>query len=88
MTSSANYIAFLSESFWLHDQIDYYIRFENLQSDFSDLCKLIGMENQVLPGLKTKNRKDKNYKEYYNDYSKQIISNVFSKSIKRFNYEF
>ena len=88
MAGAASYMSDFSERFWMNKQIDYFIRFENLQDDLNFVCREIGMPTQTLEKLKTKNRKDKRYKEYYTEESKEIISNAFARSIKKFNYEF
>lgn len=69
--------------------MDRYIRFENLQSDYDDLCNFLGIKTEVLPRLKIEYRKDKrHYSQYYNEGTREFIACIFKKQIKEFGYEF
>ena len=64
----ANYIA------------DFTIRFENLQADFLKVCEKLNMRNMKLPLLnKTKH---KHYSKYYNENTREIVAEIFSKDIE------
>ena len=65
---------------------DFTIRFENLQADFSKVCEKLKFENIKLPLLnKTKH---KHYSTYYNEKTRKIVAEKFSKDIEIFNYTF
>lgn len=74
------------QSYWLDKDIDYIIRFENLQKDFSNVCKNIGIPNIVLPHENKSSRRE--YADYYDDEAIEIIKKIYWKDIERFNYEF
>lgn len=65
---------------------DYTIRFENLQKDFNHVCDVIGIQQSVLPHENKRDRKP--YQEYYNEETKNIVSEAFKKEIEYFRYEF
>lgn len=66
--------------------VNNFIRFENLQEDFDSMCYKVGIEKRKLPH---KNKsKGSGYKHHYNDRSKQIVCDIFSKDIDQFFYKF
>jgi len=65
---------------------DFIGRFENLQEDFDTVCNHIGIESKKLP---FKNKTSHNhYSEYYNDETRRIVEEKYSKDLTYFNYEF
>jgi len=72
---------------------NYYIRYENLEKDIIELCKILGIENYnitELPNFKSTQRKNKNkhYSKYYDDETKSIVDKVCSKEFELFGYKF
>ena len=79
----------IQESFFMDENIHSFLKFENLQHDFYQVCKKLEVPQSQLLNLKSKIRKSKlSYSDYYNVYTKDLIYNVFQKTIKRFNYKF
>ena len=68
---------------------DYYLRFENLESDYKKLCKKIGIPYRKLPKIHTNFRIDKRrYSDYYNDEGIEFVRKMFPQTISEFGYEF
>ena len=70
--------------------MDFVLRYENLESDYKKLCKILEIPHQPLPKLKTKIRKEKlDYTKYYED--PKLILKVGAasfKTIQHFGYKF
>ena len=62
-------------------------RFENIQEDFSTICKKIRVDEQLLFINKSKN--DLNYRAFYKSSSQiEMIQKLYYKDIQRCGYEF
>ena len=77
--------------YWIKDfsgsiPLDYIGRFENLETNFQEICKKANLSNIELPHMLKGSGKD--YRDYYNHVSRQIISNVYEEEIDLFKYTF
>ena len=66
--------------------VSYIIKLENINHDIQLLKDKFNIK-QELPYLNTSSR-NKDYREYYNDNTKQIVENKFKKDINTFGYKF
>jgi hypothetical protein len=80
-----------SQIYWLKDfrnkmPFDYICRFENLQDDFDNVCRLMGVGSVVLPN-KIKGSSS-NYKARIDNESRDLIAEFYKEEIEFFNYCF
>ncbi|HEX5316827.1 MAG TPA: sulfotransferase family 2 domain-containing protein, partial [Candidatus Kapabacteria bacterium] len=72
-----------NESF---ENVDYIMRFENLEDDFRAVCAAIGISPAVLPKYNRSNRE--HYSTYYDDELRELVRERFAAEIERFGYTF
>ncbi len=77
---------------WITDDkgnilVDYIGKFENLQEEFNIICSKLNIPKMNLPQVNI-NLNKQPYQKYYTSESKELISSVFEKDIKQFNYKF
>ena len=92
-----NFLKIVDNRFWKdYDQSRYYLnngnlinfvgRFENLSSDLRRVCDKLNIEYKKFPH---KNKSQhKHYTEYYDDETRQMVAEKYSKDIEYFGYEF
>ena len=70
--------------------MDYVLRFENLESDLNQVLLIMKIQdpNLTLPKTKASIRKNKSYKENYDDHSKEIVRKRNLQILESFNYEY
>jgi hypothetical protein len=72
-----------------HRQFDFIIRFENLQEDFADALRLIGIEpKRPLPIANKTNKPEKDYLSYYTPDIIPVAKRVFGPYMKQWGYTF
>jgi hypothetical protein len=72
-----------NESF---ENVDYILRFENLEDDFRSLCAALDISPVVLPKYNRSNRE--HYSKYYDVELRELVRARFAAEIKRFGYTF
>ena len=84
--------AFFHEDYYFKDGkkiADYYLRYENLESDYKRICGWVGIPYKKLPIIKGDIRIDKkHYSKYYNKADIEFVAKMFPQTIKEFGYEF
>lgn len=65
--------------------VDFVGRYENLENDFNQICKKIGVE-AALPKLNISN--NKNYRDFYTEKTRELVREAFKEDIQLFQYEF
>ena len=81
---------FMPQIEWLKDfegkiDVDKIIRFENLTDGMNSVFKTLGI-TQKLPHINKTSKT--NYRDYYDDESRQIIADWFHEDIKLFGYNY
>lgn len=65
------------------------IRFENLQQDYDEVCRRLGLPLQSLPRTNTLPRpKNTDYRDYYTDFSREYIADLCRPMTAAFGYRF
>ncbi|WP_274475249.1 sulfotransferase family 2 domain-containing protein [Mangrovimonas aestuarii] len=68
--------------------IDFMLRFENLQDGINSLEEKFPLENLQLPVTKNKVRKQKNFSDYFDTGTKDLVREQNLNIIERFSYSF
>jgi len=71
---------------WIDETLNSLIRFENLENDFSKVCRQIGLGDVALEKINPS--RHQHYSEYYDNLSRDLIYDYFLQDIKQFNYTF
>ena len=74
----------------LNEELDFIGKFENYNEDFIKLSDLMKLKINKLPIIKNydKSKNEKNYTEYYDDETRQLVAEKYAKDIEYFNYKF
>ena len=69
--------------------LDFLIRYENLQDDYTSVCARIGIPTSQLPSLKTRTRSERrHYSTYYDDRTRELVRKAYHRHIDQFGYRF
>ena len=79
---------YISQSRTIGPDIDFIIKFENLQEGFDELCERIGRPKSTLKVVGPTVNRDKDYKKYYDDRLVKDVSRIFREDLYRFGYSF
>ena len=67
--------------------VDFIGKYEQLQEDFDEVCRRIGITSKTLPHKrKATDRGD--YRQYYNDDTARLVADYFRRDIENFSYSF
>lgn len=81
LPSICSFATGMSDDLRLH-----YIRFENLEGDFDDLCDILNIPRQTLPHYHRHKRS--HYSSYYNTDTRNFIAQQYEQDIETFKYKF
>jgi len=76
----------LHQSEILDEPVDFILRFENLQEEFSGMLKQRNLDEITLPTALKSERGQ--YREYYDDETADLIAKTYADDIQRFHYSF
>lgn len=70
----------------LNEDMNYILRFENLQEDFSSMLENIGVQEIILPHQEM--RVHKHYRELYSKKAELLVREIFENDILNYGYRF
>jgi len=85
-----NRASIISFDYWIetkNNKMSFIGKFENINEDFNNLCDILNIKNDKLP-YENKTSENIKYRDYYNDYTKDLIYKIFKDDLKKYNYEF
>ena len=72
----------------LGDDVDFVIKFENLQAGFNTACRKIGIRAINLPRVNVAQTKKRHYSTYYDDELREMVRKRFAEEIRLGRYSF
>lgn len=73
---------------WYLDQdVDYIMQYDNLQNDFNLVCDSIQIPRIVLPKLNA-SKKHNHYSHFYTDDLRELVEKTYAEEIDRFNFKY
>ena len=63
------------------------LRYENINNDFKNLCKILCIDDVKLPELNNTKLKEKNYMNYYNNETIQMVNEIYAKDFEILKYD-
>lgn len=78
---------------WIFDEngkiiVDFVGRYEQLQENFNTLLKMIGSDAKNLTLPYHNRTSHRSYHQYYDDYSRKMVANIYKQDIELFKYQF
>ena len=68
--------------------LDFIGRFERFQEDFAEVCRLGEIPSIQLPHKRHSKERKKDYREYYDDVTAELVATHYAKDIEVFGYTF
>ena len=67
--------------------VDFVGRYESLAEDFAEVCERIGVLLS-LPHRRAATDRERDYRSYYNDHTKELVASHFARDIEQLGYQF
>jgi len=84
INASKNQIHFRPQKYWIPNGASFIGKFENLENDFNEVKKIVGIKGNLQHLNKTSH---KDYREYYNDELANIVYKVYEEDFEEFGYD-
>jgi hypothetical protein len=92
LRNGAPHVMWRPQTTWLVDQsgrllVDYVARFESLSTDLRQICEKLEIS---LPDLAQMNAspRERDYRPYYNDFTRRVVAAYYQTDCERFGYSF
>ena len=72
----------------LDEELDFIGKYESLEVDTAHIKQKLGITSDFPILIKTEKSKRKNYRSYYDFFTKRTVQQLFAKDIQRFAYKF
>lgn len=79
---------YINQTSWMYPSVNFIGRYENLQEDFNFIVDKLGGKQTYLKKINTSENRDRNYKEFYTESTKEILFNNCNADINRLGYDF
>ena len=66
---------------------DYIGRFENLDNDFAEVCRILNIRETKLPKIND-SKSRRHYSAYYDDETRQMVEEIYKEDLEYLGYEF
>jgi hypothetical protein len=80
-------IHFRPIKWWIDRSVDFIGRYENLQTDFSLVCKIIGVESIILPRFGAWLPRA-HYSSFYDQEAREIVTDIYKDDIEYYDYTY
>lgn len=68
--------------------VNYVGRLESVNESFAHVCRSIGVDPIPVPHVNPSQKSKKRYTDYYDDWSRDLIRDLYKRDIEAFGYEF
>ena len=68
--------------------MNFILKYENIEGDWGRLARKFNIDPQWTDERLHVNKREKDYKQYYNEESKELVTNLFQEDLERYKYEF
>lgn len=68
--------------------VDFIGRYERLEADFAEACRRIGLRPPALPHRRQATDRERDYRRYYTDDTRELVATHFARDVQMLGYTF